>query len=86
MDYTTEIAANNTTKVHKICISNYLRNQFITTMPKLGWTPNINLACCFDDEIDAIEFTENKEVQEVINDELELLIWTDTKQSIYLNR
>ncbi len=72
-----------TTTVHKICISNYAKDRFITTMPRLKWTDNFNLACCFDTELEVVEFTENDAVQQVISNELELYIWTDTKQSIY---
>lgn len=73
------------TDVHKICISNYTKDKFITTMPSLQWTDNFNLACCFENEQEVIDFTENAKVQEVIGDELELFIWTDTRLSIYEN-
>ena len=78
-----DLNGNTVTTIHKICISNDTKNKFITTMPSLQWTDNFNLACCFDSEQDAFEFCENEKVQEVIGDELELYIWTDTKQSIY---
>jgi hypothetical protein len=78
-----DLNGNTVTTIHKICISNYTKNKFITTMPSLQWTDNFNLACCLDSEKDAFEFCENEKVQEVIGDELELYIWTDTKQSIY---
>lgn len=74
-----------TTSVHKICIANYAKDKFLTTMPSLKWTDNFNLACCFDTELEVVEFTENDSVQNVIGDELELYIWTDTRQSIYEN-
>jgi hypothetical protein len=80
-----DLKGNTVTNVHKICISNYTKNKFLTTMPILQWTDNFNLACCFEDEKDASEFTEIEEVKEVIGDELELYIWTDTRQSIYEN-
>ncbi len=69
--------------VHKICISNYAKDKYITTMPSLQWTSNLNLACCFDNELEALEYEERADVEAVIGDEYSLLIWTDTKQSIY---
>ena len=78
-----DLKGNITTSVHKICICNYTKDKFITTMPSLQWTDNFNLACCFEDEKEAFEFTENEKVQEVIGDVLELLIWTDSRLSIY---
>ena len=71
------------TSVHKICISNYQKDKFITTVPSLQWSDNFNLACCFEDENDVFDFIDNYEVKEVIGDELELYIWTDTRISIY---
>jgi hypothetical protein len=78
-----DMKGNTVTNVHKICISNYNKDKYLTTMPNLKWTSNFNLACCFENELEAIDFTENMKVQEVIGNELELLIWTDTRQSIY---
>ncbi len=80
-----DMKGNTVTTVHKICISNYAKDKFITTMPSLQWTDNLNLACCFDTEIEALQFEENDNVQDVIGNELDLLIWTDTKISIYEN-
>jgi len=80
-----DLKGNTVTTVHKICISNYTKDKFLTTMPTLQWTDNFNLACCFDDEVEALQFCEKEPIQEIIGDELELLIWTDTRQSIYEN-
>jgi len=80
-----DMKGNTVTTVHKICISNYTKNKFITTMPSLQWTSNFNLACCFEDELEALEFEEKEDVQEVIGNELDVLIWTDTRKSIYEN-
>ncbi|MDR3653233.1 MAG: hypothetical protein P4L34_09720 [Paludibacter sp.] len=71
------------TTVHKICISNYIKDKFITTMPSLQWTDNFNLACCFDNELEVHEFADRNAVQNIIGDELELYIWSDTRKSIY---
>jgi len=81
-----DLNGNTVTDVHKICISNYTRDKFITTMPSLQWTDNFNLACCFESEREAFEFSENEKVQEIIGDELELYLWTVTKISIYDNQ
>ena len=78
-----DLNGNTVTTVHKICISNYQKNMFLTTMPTLQWTDNFNLAACFENEQEALVFSEKEKVIEVIGDELELLIWTDTRQSIY---
>ena len=80
-----DLKGNTVTTVHKICISNYNKDKFLTTMPSLQWTDNFNLACCFENEQEALEFSESEKVQEVIGDELELYIWSDTRQSIYEN-
>lgn len=80
-----DMQGNTVTTSHKICISNYTKDKFISTMPNLRWTDNLNLACCFEDELEAIDFEENEKVQEVIGKELDLLIWTDTRASIYEN-
>ncbi len=72
------------TTVHKICISNYAKDKFLSiTNSGLRWTDNFNFASCFDSEQEALEFTENDSVQQVIGDELELYIWTDTRKTIY---
>jgi len=78
-----DLKGNTVTTVHKICISNYKKDKFLTTMPSLQWTHNFNLAYCFENEKEAFEFSENENVQKVIGDELELYIWTDTRLSIY---
>ena len=80
-----DLKGNPVTTVHKICISNYTKNKFITTMPSIQWTDNFNLACCFESEVEVLRFCENSIVQNAIDDELELLIWTDTRKSIYDN-
>jgi hypothetical protein len=74
------------TTVHKICISNYAKDKFLSiTNSGLRWTDNFNFASCFDSEQEALEFTEKTHVQEFIGDVLEQYIWTDTKVSIYEN-
>lgn len=78
-----DLKGNTITTVHKICISNYSKDKFLTTMPSLKWTDNFNLACCFENEQEALKFSESENVQKVIGNELELYIWTDTRQSIY---
>ena len=80
-----DLKGNTITTVHKICISNYNKDKFLTTTPDLKWTDNFNLACCFENEQEAVEFSESENVQKVIGDELELYIWSDTRQSIYEN-
>ena len=81
-----DLKGNTITTVHKICISNYTKDRFLTIMPRLNWTDNFNLAYCFESEWEAFEFSENEKVQEMIGDELELFLWTDTKKSIYDNQ
>ena len=71
---------------HKICVSNYTKDKFLSiTTSGLHWTDNFNLASCFDTGQEALEYTERPYVQEFIGDVLELLIWTDTRMSIYEN-
>ena len=81
-----DLKGNVLSTSHKICVSNYTKDKFLSiTTSGLQWTDNFNLACCFESEQEAFEFSENENVQEVIGDELELYIWSDTKQSIYEN-
>lgn len=69
--------------VHVICISNNDKTKFLTTYPKLCWTDNLDMASCFKDESEALEFEEQFAVQEFIGNELYWLVWTDTIKSIY---
>jgi hypothetical protein len=79
-----DMKGKTVTTVHKICISNYAKDKFLSiTNSGLRWTDNFNFASCFDSEQEALEFTENDSVQQVIGDELELYIWTDTRKTIY---
>ena len=81
-----DLKGNQTTTVHKICISNFTCDKFLTIMSsKVKWTDNILFARTFETPDEAVDFAENKIVKEVIGDELELYIWTDTKLSIYDN-
>jgi hypothetical protein len=80
------LKGNQTTTVHKICISNFRNDKFLTLMnSKVKWTDNILFARTFETPDEAFDFAENKIVEEVIGDEIYLLIWTDTKADIYKN-
>jgi hypothetical protein len=72
-----------TTNVHLICISNYSRNRFLTLYPKLGWTENISFARTFNSKEEAFEFESTSLIQDFLIDELNMFIWTDTKESIF---
>jgi hypothetical protein len=78
-----DLKGNIITYVHKICTSNYAKDKYITVVPKLKWTDNIQFAYCFETELEAMLFCEKTPVQELIEVELELLNWTDTRQSVY---
>jgi hypothetical protein len=79
-----DLKGNVLSTSHKICVSNYTKDKFLSiTMSSLHWTDNFNLASCFDTEQEALEYTERPYVKEFIGDVLELLIWTDTRKSIY---
>ena len=81
-----DLKGNVLSTSHKICVSNYTKDKFISiTTSGLHWTDNFNLASCFDTEQEALEYTERPYVQEFIGDVLELLIWADTRKSIYEN-
>jgi len=71
-----------TTSVHKICISDYHFKQFLTIYPKLSWTDNISFARTFDSEQEALDFENSPVVRNFLENELNLLIWTDTKELI----
>ena len=81
-----DLKGNVLSTVHKVCISNYTKDKFLSiTTSGLRWTDNFNFASCFDNEQEALEYTENPYVQEFIGDVLEQYIWTDTRKSIYEN-
>jgi len=71
-----------TTTIHKICISNSNKKLFLTVHPKLKWTDNISFARTFDSENEALEFLNFPLVRDLIETELTMLIWTDSKQLI----
>ena len=70
-----------TTSIHKICISNSNRKLFLTVHPKLKWTDNISFARTFETIAEANEFEEMSIVKDFLENELNLFIWTDTKES-----
>ena len=81
-----DLKGKTTTTIHKICVTNYTKDMFLSISTSgLSWTDNFNLASCFDTEQEALEYTERPYVQEFIGDVLELLIWADTRKSIYEN-
>ena len=81
-----DLKGNVLSTSHKICVSNYTKDKFLSiTTFGLRWTDNFNLASCFDSEQEVIEYTERPHVQELIGNELELYIWSDTRKSIYEN-
>lgn len=76
-----------TTAVHKICVTNYTKDKFLSiTTSGLRWSDNFNFASCFENEQEALEYTERPYVQEFIGDILEQYIWTDSRKSIYNNK
>jgi hypothetical protein len=82
-----DLKGNVVSTVHKVCISNYTKDKFLSiTTSGLRWTYNFNFASCFENEQEALEYTERPAVQEFIGDVLEQYIWTDTRKSIYENK
>ena len=81
-----DLKGNTVSTIHKVCISNYTKDKFLSiTTSGLRWTDNFNLASCFENEQEALEYTERPYVQGFIGDILEQYIWTDTRKSIYDN-
>ena len=81
-----DLKGNIVSSVHKVCVTNYTKDKFLSiTTSGLRWTDNFNLASCFENEQEALEYTERPYVQEFIGDILEQYIWTDTRKSIYEN-
>ena len=81
-----DLKGNIVSSVHKVCVTNYTKDKFLSiTTSGLRWTDNFNFASCFENEQDALEYTERPYVQEFIGDILEQYIWTDTRKSIYEN-
>lgn len=79
-----DLKGNIVSTVHKVCISNFTKDKFLSiTTSGLRWTDNFNFASCFENELEALEFTEQPYVQKFIGDILEQLIWTDTRTSVY---
>jgi len=72
-----------TTSVHLICISNCRKDKFLTLHLKLSWTENISFARTFHSIEEALEFEKIPIIQDFLNDELNMFIWTDTKKSIF---
>jgi hypothetical protein len=82
-----DLKGNRTTTLHKICISNHKIDKFLAIMySKVKWTDNILFARTFETPDEALDFAENKIVEEVIGDVKYLLVWTDTKVDIYRNK
>jgi len=69
--------------IRTISISNQNRTKWLTSMPVLIWTNNPHLALVFESEDDAICFEESEEVKEFLEDELEVLVWSNTFETIY---
>ena len=81
-----DLKGNIVSSVHKVCVTNYTKDKFLSiTTSGLRWTDNFNFASCFENEQDALEYTERSYVKEFIGDILEQYIWTDTRKSIYDN-
>ena len=81
-----DLNGNIISTIHKVCVTNYTKDKFLSiTTSGLRWTDNFNLASCFENEHEALEYTERPYVQEFIGDILEQYIWTDTRKSIYDN-
>ena len=81
-----DLKGNTISTIHKVCVTNYTKDKFLSiTTSGLRWTDNFNLASCFENEQEALEYTERPYVQEFIGDILEQYIWTDTRKSIYDN-
>jgi len=79
-----DLNGNQTTIIHKICISNFKNDKFLAYInSKVKWTDNILFARIFETPDEAFDFAENKMVEEVLGEEKYLLIWTDTKVDIY---
>ena len=69
--------------IRTISISNQNRTKWLTNMPVLGWTDNPHLALVFESESDAVCFEESEEIREVLENELEVLVWSNTFETIY---
>jgi len=81
-----DLKGNIVSSVHKVIVTNYTKDKFLSISTSgLRWTDNFNFASCFDNEQEALEYTERPYVQEFIGDVLEQYIWTDTRKSIYEN-
>ncbi|MBN2765242.1 MAG: hypothetical protein JXR27_02640 [Paludibacteraceae bacterium] len=81
-----DMNGNLTTTVHKVCISNFTKDRFLSvSITGLRWTDNFNFASCFDSKQEALEFAERPYVHEFIDDVLEQYIWTDTRELVYEN-
>jgi hypothetical protein len=81
-----DLKGNVVSMVHKVIVTNYTKDKFLSiTTTGIRWTDNFNLASCFDNSQEALEYTERPAVQEFIGDVLEQYIWTDTRKSIYEN-
>jgi len=75
-----------TTTAHLICFANEKKDKFLSTHPKFGWTENFNFARCYKEIEEALEFLNLPVVQSIIGNEKVLLVWTDNKEIIYIER
>ena len=78
-----DLKGNAVASFHKICISTHKKDKFLTKTPRLMWTDNIELAYCYENIPEAIEFEDQEYIQDFIGSELQLLIWTDTRKNVY---
>ena len=69
--------------IRTISISNQNRTKWLTNMPVLRWTDNPHLALVFESENDAVCFEESEEIREFLEDELQVLVWSNTFETIY---
>jgi len=51
-----DLKVNTVATVYKFYIFNYNKDKFLTIIPRLQWIENFNLACCFENEQERIDF------------------------------
>jgi len=77
-----DINGRITTSAHLICFASQDKTKYITVYPKLSWTDNISIVRCYDNVKEALEFLNTPVLQTFVQNEIILLLWTDTLMSV----
>ncbi len=79
-----QLNENVTRRRRTVIIANSTRDKFLSvTFTRLRWTDNFDFASCFDNLDEAVAFTDQLAVREIIGDMSLEYIWNDTRRPVY---